>query len=93
MFSIGMYVKFRAENAKGEEKTILGQVEKELSDVAIVLCYERNSNSMMMKRTRIALKDLTHARIKNGSTCLIDGKTVRIIEKSKKVTKSGLYGY
>ncbi|WP_248402982.1 SNF2-related protein [Butyrivibrio fibrisolvens] len=86
-------MKFRAENSNGEEKTILGQIEKELSDVAIVLCYEKHNSAMMMKRTRINLKELTRARIKNGSICLVEGKSVRILEKSKKMTKTGLHGY
>lgn len=93
MFSIGMYVKFRASNSEGEVRTILGQIEKAMTSQAIVLCFERSGGIMSMKRTRIDLTELSRARIRIGSICSINGKQIIIAKYSRKKTTYGLRAY
>lgn len=93
MFSIGMYVKFRATNSKGETRTILGKVDKEMTSQAVVLCFEWLNGLMSMKRTRVDLDKLSKARIKLGSSCVLDGKDIVIYQYSRKKTSTGLRGY
>ncbi len=94
MFQIGAHVKFDATNAEGETKVILGQVEKEYSEEAVLLCYEKKSDGLMsMKRTRIELDRLSLAKIRLGSLCSYSGRVVKVVRYSRKKTKSGLAAY
>ena len=93
MFSIGMHVKFDIENADGELKTILGQMEKEYKEDAIILCYERNGGRLVVKKMRVRLDNLFHARIAAGSICNVGNRKGIIVDRSRKTNDTELWSY